>query len=181
MDVTLILTHRCNLACHYCYAGEHHGARMSAEMADRGVDLLFTDDSPSVQLSFFGGEPLIAFDLLQQAVYRAEERAAHEGRRLTLQCTTNGTLIDERVARFFRDHGFNVTVSIDGTREAAAFGDTRLSDEPAPVEGDIVGPEVKPDPPPPPPPPEPPPPPQRPEPPTEPPPDDEPIINGYMF
>lgn len=118
MDVTLILTHRCNLNCDYCYAGEHHKARMTPEMIDKSVDLVFADGADSSQLGFFGGEPLLAFDLIQQAVARAEERSVREGRRLVLQCTTNGTLIDERIASFLKAHDFAVTVSIDGTREA---------------------------------------------------------------
>src|SRR5688572_26041570 len=76
MDVTLVLTHRCNLDCHYCYAGEHHRRDMDRETLGRAVDLLWSDGADVAQLSFFGGEPFLAFEHLCDAVLRARERAA---------------------------------------------------------------------------------------------------------
>ncbi|MCA9606091.1 MAG: radical SAM protein, partial [Myxococcales bacterium] len=118
MDVSLILTHRCNLDCGYCYAGEHHKTDIEDAVLRRGVDLLFADGSSRAQLSFFGGEPFLAFDAMRRAVALAEGRAEEHGATLTLQCTTNGTRIREEQLRFILDHGVHVTVSIDGIREA---------------------------------------------------------------
>ena len=75
MDVALVLTHRCNFACGYCYAGEHHKTDMDEGVLERAVELLFADAEPSVQLSFFGGEPFLAFDAMRRAVTLAEARA----------------------------------------------------------------------------------------------------------
>jgi len=118
MDVCLVLTHRCNLACNYCYAGEHHRRQMEEEIADRAVDLLFSDGADTAQLSFFGGEPFLRFDAMQRAVVRAQWRASERSRRLLLQCTTNGTVLDDDAVRFVRQSGMRVTVSIDGVKEA---------------------------------------------------------------
>jgi uncharacterized protein len=118
MDVALILTHRCNFACGYCYAGEHHKTDMEPGVLERAVDLLFADGADTVQLSFFGGEPFLAFDAMVRATELAEARAAREGKHLLLQCTTNGSLIRDEHVRFVREHGMRVTVSIDGVREA---------------------------------------------------------------
>ena len=118
MDVCLVLTHRCNLACHYCYAGEHHRRQMADRVADRAVDLLFADGADTAQLSFFGGEPFLRLDAMQRAVLRARRRAAERQGRLLLQCTTNGTVLDEEAVRFVRESGMRVTVSIDGVKEA---------------------------------------------------------------
>ncbi|MGE0787763.1 MAG: radical SAM protein [Sandaracinaceae bacterium] len=118
MDVALILTHRCNLACGYCYAGEHHKTDLDDSVLQRGVDLLFSDGSGRAQLSFFGGEPFLNFDAMQRAVELAEARARSAGAQLTIQCTTNGSLLREEHVRFLTKHGVHVTVSIDGVREA---------------------------------------------------------------
>jgi len=116
MDVTLVLTHRCNLACSYCYAGDHHSAQIDDETTDRSLDLLYADGSDRAQLSFFGGEPFLAFAAMRRAVAGARERAA--GRPLLLQCTTNGAALTAEHVRFIVETGMRVTVSIDGVREA---------------------------------------------------------------
>ncbi|HLU68093.1 MAG TPA: radical SAM protein [Kofleriaceae bacterium] len=118
MDVCLVLTHRCNLACHYCYAGDHHARRMEEAVLERAVALLYSDGADRAQLSFFGGEPFLRLDAMRRAVFLARAQAEARGAELSLQCTTNGTLLDgERVA-FVRETGMRVTVSIDGVREA---------------------------------------------------------------
>lgn len=117
MDVTLVVTHRCNLDCGYCYAGEHHRRDITADVVDRGVDLLFADGAREAQLGFFGGEPLLAFEHLERAVARARCLAGPT-RRLQIQCTTNGAAIREPHVAFFAATGTRVTVSIDGVAEA---------------------------------------------------------------
>jgi len=131
MDVSLILTHRCNLACGYCYAGEHHRTDIDDAVLRRAVDLLYSDGAEHAQLSFFGGEPFLGFDAMQRATALAEARAAQLGRRLTLQGTTNGTVIDDAALRFILDHGVKVTVSIDGVREAHDLNRPRAGGKPS--------------------------------------------------
>ena len=118
MDVTLVLTHRCNLDCSYCYAGEHYRQDIDDQVLYDGVELLFADRAKTVQLSFFGGEPLLAFDAMRRAVERARLRAVDEARTLTVQCTTNGSAIRDEHVAFFARTGTRVTVSIDGVAEA---------------------------------------------------------------
>jgi uncharacterized protein len=116
MDVTLVLTHRCNLACTYCYAGDHHNAEMDDATMDRALDLLFAGGAERAQLSFFGGEPFLAFAAMKRAAAGARARAA--GRPLVLQCTTNGAALTEEHVAFVAASGLRVTVSIDGVQEA---------------------------------------------------------------
>ncbi len=118
MDVSLILTHRCNLSCGYCYAGDHHRSDIDDKVLRRAVDLLFSDNPDRAQLSFFGGEPFLAFDAMRRATALAEGRAEEKGKPLVIQCTSNGSLIREEQLRFILDHDIRVTVSIDGVREA---------------------------------------------------------------
>src|SRR5688572_29279887 len=105
MDVTLVLTHRCNLACDYCYAGEHFKQEMDAATRERALDLLYSDGAGTAQLSFFGGEPFLAFPAMRAAVDGARERAAGLGKKLLLQCTTNGSVLTEEHARFVVESG----------------------------------------------------------------------------
>jgi uncharacterized protein len=118
VDVTLVLTHDCNLGCDYCYAGRKFKRAMTDEVMARALDLAFADDSEKVQVSFFGGEPLLAWDKLVCATLVAEELAATTGKRLVLAVTTNATLVDDARADFLVEHGFFVGVSIDGGRDA---------------------------------------------------------------
>ncbi|MBI2898462.1 MAG: radical SAM protein [Deltaproteobacteria bacterium] len=122
MDVTLVLTHRCNLACHYCYAGEHFRREMDDATLERALDLLYADGAEVAQLAFFGGEPFLAFAAMRRAVQGAQERARAAGRRLLLQCTTNGSLLGEEQVALVAQTGMRVTVSIDGVREAHDLG-----------------------------------------------------------
>lgn len=119
MDVSLVLTHRCNLACGYCYAGDHYGREIDDETVTEGVRLLYSDGCETAQLGFFGGEPFLHFDAMRRAVELGRREAvAVPGRRLLLQCTTNGTVLGDEQVAFIRETGMRVTVSIDGIRDA---------------------------------------------------------------
>jgi uncharacterized protein len=62
MKYTLFLTHRCNLACEYCYVSKNSD-RMSLETAAKIIDFAFrnTPAAEEIELGFFGGEPLLEF------------------------------------------------------------------------------------------------------------------------
>jgi hypothetical protein len=88
---------------------------MSTEVMDRSVDFLFTSSSRELQLQFFGGEPLLRFELVRRGTERALAAAKKTGKRLRLILTTNGLLLDEEKARFLKSRGFTVEISCDGT------------------------------------------------------------------
>lgn len=128
---TLVLnvTNKCNLACTYCYEfgedklsqalkanGEKRRSRMSSETARSSIDFLF-ENSPGrdeVSLTFFGGETLLNFETIRDAVLYAEERAVECGKRLGFALTTNATLLEDEIIDFLVAHRFGVNVSIDG-------------------------------------------------------------------
>jgi uncharacterized protein len=122
--LSLAIAQKCNLGCTYCYAqqGEFGGAPKNMELADalRAVDLLVGTAEPGARLNlaFLGGEPLVNRKVLRAATQRAVELAAGRGAKVTFSITTNGTLLTDDDGRFFEEHGFAVTVSIDGPREA---------------------------------------------------------------
>jgi uncharacterized protein len=93
---------------------------MPLATALRSVDLLLAETPPGerANLAFLGGEPLIARDVLRRTTLYAAGRAAQRGVRLGFSITTNGSLLTAEDGAFFEDHGFAVTISIDGIGEA---------------------------------------------------------------
>jgi len=107
----LLITHRCQLRCRYCRVRKF-GADMSESVVSDAVRLLFTSPRRELQLQFFGGEPLLRFDLIRRAVAEAEARRG--GRRLSYLLTTNGIALDATVLEFLGRHRFDVEFSCDG-------------------------------------------------------------------
>ncbi|MDD2829412.1 MAG: radical SAM protein [Sulfuricurvum sp.] len=117
MNLTLSLTHACQLRCNYCYAGEKIDKRMNEETAMRAIDFAFEYPSQEMILGFFGGEPLLEWDLLQKSVERVEEKAKNTNTYLTKTLTTNGLLLDEAKALWLSQHGFHIALSLDGNEK----------------------------------------------------------------
>lgn len=121
-SVTLGLTNNCNLNCTYCFEGVKNRGVMPPDVAKRAVDWVFRDDvsgpANSVDISFFGGEPLLQFDTIKTVVPYARKRAAQLGKSVTFGITTNGTLFKRDVAKFWIDNDLGVLLSCDGTRTA---------------------------------------------------------------
>lgn len=115
MHLTLSLTHACNLQCSYCYAGAARAAAMTWRTAERAIDWAAAFGDAENQLGFFGGEPLLAWPLLQRAVLHA--RKAFAGRDLQLTVTTNGTLLSDDKADWLVQEGVYVAVSLDGHKQ----------------------------------------------------------------
>jgi uncharacterized protein len=121
--LSLAIAQKCNLGCTYCYAqqGEFGGPAKNMELAEalRAVDLLVGAAEPGARLNlaFLGGEPLVNRKVLRAATLRAVELAGGRGAKITFSITTNGTLLTEDDGRFFEQHGFAVTISIDGPQE----------------------------------------------------------------
>jgi uncharacterized protein len=121
--LSLAIAQKCNLGCTYCYAqqGEFGGPAKNMELTEalRAVDLLVGAAEPGARLNlaFLGGEPLVNRKVLRAATLRARELAGSRGAKMTFSITTNGTLLTEDDGRFFEEHGFAVTISIDGPQD----------------------------------------------------------------
>lgn len=119
----LHVAHTCNLNCAYCFAsqGKYHGERavMSFEVGKRALDFLIEHSGKrtNLEVDFFGGEPLMNWDVVKQLVEyaRSVEKAHHKNFRFTL--TTNGVLIDDDVIEFANREMSNVVLSLDGRKE----------------------------------------------------------------
>ncbi|MGM9669860.1 MAG: thioether cross-link-forming SCIFF peptide maturase [Faecousia sp.] len=119
----LHIAHSCNLNCSYCFAsqGKYHGERalMSFEVGKQALDFLVANSGTrhNLEVDFFGGEPLMNFEVVKQLVAyaRSIEKEAHKNFRFTL--TTNGMLIDDDVIEFANRECSNVVLSLDGRKE----------------------------------------------------------------
>jgi len=118
-EIELILTRNCDHRCDYCFVeGKEGESRMDEETALRAVDFLFTlsRGADALKILFFGGEPLLEFELIKKITEYARLKADDENREVRFDMTTNGTLIDEEKAAFLASHRIRVLLSIDGNR-----------------------------------------------------------------
>ena len=119
----LHVAHTCNLNCAYCFAsqGKYHGERavMPFEVGKQALDFLVAHSGSRkhLEVDFFGGEPLMNFEVVKQltAYARSIEKASGKEFRFTL--TTNGLLIDDDVIDFANREMGNVVLSLDGRKE----------------------------------------------------------------
>ena len=119
----LHIAHTCNLNCSYCFAsqGKYHGERavMSYEVGKRALDFLIENSGTrrNLEVDFFGGEPLLNFDVVKQLVAYARSIEKEKGKNFRFTLTTNGVLIDDDVIEFSNREMSNVVLSLDGRKE----------------------------------------------------------------
>lgn len=123
--ITLQLTQQCNFRCKYCIYSEninqqqrsHSNNKMSWETAQKAIDFLWhhSVDSDSIDIGFYGGEPLLEFPMIKKAV--AYSKKIFKGKDLTFSITSNGTLLTEDIIQFFADHDVHLMISLDGPKE----------------------------------------------------------------
>lgn len=119
----LHIAHTCNLNCSYCFAsqGKYHGDRavMSFEVGKRALDFLIENSGTrrNLEVDFFGGEPLMNFDVVKQLVEYARSIEKEKNKNFRFTLTTNGVLIDDDVIDFANREMSNVVLSLDGRKE----------------------------------------------------------------
>lgn len=123
------VTNQCNLSCTYCYEyGEdkivdtENGRQpkfMSAETARASVDFALREarHSPTAHITFFGGETLMNFRVLESTIAYARQRAAALGKEIDFSLTTNATLLRPDIIEFLARERVGVTISIDGPED----------------------------------------------------------------
>ena len=119
----LHIAHDCNLRCEYCFAstGDFGKGRklMTFETGKKAIDFLLekSEDRQTLELDFFGGEPLMNFDVVKQIVEYARSKEAEYNKRFRFTITTNGMLLDDDKIDFINKEMSNVVLSIDGRKE----------------------------------------------------------------
>lgn len=125
-DITLnrirfYVTERCNMGCPGCYVrfkyrNDEDFDNSDATKARKVVDFLREENrGDSFDIHFLGGEPLIGFELMQEAIEYAEEVC--EETEPTFSVTTNATIVTDEIAEYLNEHDVTVGVSFDGWKE----------------------------------------------------------------
>ena len=119
----LHVAHTCNLNCAYCFAsqGKYNGERavMSFEVGKQALDFLVEHSGRrhNLEVDFFGGEPLMNFQVVKDLVAYARSIEKEAGKNFRFTLTTNGMLIDDEVIDFANREMSNVVLSLDGRKE----------------------------------------------------------------
>ena len=119
----LHVAHTCNLNCSYCFAsqGKYHGERavMPFEVGKQALDFLVAHSGSrrNLEVDFFGGEPLMNFQVVKDLVAYARSIEKEKGKNFRFTLTTNGMLIDDDVIDFANRECSNVVLSLDGRKE----------------------------------------------------------------
>ena len=119
----LHVAHTCNLNCSYCFAsqGKYQGDRalMSFEVGKQAFDFLIANSGTrrNLEVDFFGGEPLMNWDVVKQLVAYARSVEKEAGKNFRFTLTTNGMLIDDEIIEFLNKEMSNVVLSLDGRKE----------------------------------------------------------------
>jgi uncharacterized protein len=118
MKYTLCVTQRCNLDCQYCYITKRN-ARMQHNIAERIIDFAYRHTPPDedIDIGFFGGEPLLEFDLIKQITGSVEKHPFFDPRRVRINVATNGTIFTDEIMAFLQTHKGSLGISCDGPAE----------------------------------------------------------------
>ena len=123
-NLTLQLTQNCNFRCSYCVYGQetslnrsHSNKKMTYDTAKEAVDFLLShsSDADAVNIGFYGGEPLLEFDLLKKILIYAKKTFCMKSLRFGI--TTNCTLMNDEILDFLYQHTVEILISLDGPKE----------------------------------------------------------------
>jgi len=119
-NLKLNVAQDCNLRCRYCIVEQGsfglQRQRMSRKVARQAVDFLLRESGEATHctLNFWGGEPMLNFAVIKDAVIYSQEQAARCGKQMNYSLLTNGTLFNDENIAFIKEHGIRVQVSLDG-------------------------------------------------------------------
>ncbi|KUO49771.1 MAG: radical SAM protein [Desulfitibacter sp. BRH_c19] len=145
-SLCLNISHDCNLACSYCFAGKGNFGgpknNMSFEVGKKALDFLIENSGnrPTCEVDFFGGEPLLNWGTVKKLVEYGKEKAALKNKRFRFTLTTNGLLLNPEKEEFLNRENISVVLSIDGRKE--------IHDKMRPVTSgvgsyDLISPKIK--------------------------------------
>jgi uncharacterized protein len=133
--IQMLMAQGCNLGCRYCYAwrngSNQKGTLMPWEIARQTVDYLVQKSGRrrDLQVTFFGGEPLLNLPVIQQVVAYCRHLEQTTEKRFTFELITNGTLLTPEVADWVAAEKFLLFISIDGWKEMHNYNRPSMSGE----------------------------------------------------
>jgi uncharacterized protein len=131
--LTLIVNHQCNLRCTYCYTGEKIRRPLPVDVGRKAIDRALCSLNPggSLDLAFFGGEPLIEAALILDLVTYTRIKAKHDEIKLALSMTTNGTLDSPAAWSVMTLPEMRLAISHDGLPEVHDANRVTIDGEPS--------------------------------------------------
>ena len=120
--VCLNVAHECNLKCSYCFAskGDFKCTKelMSFDTAKKSIDFLIehSGNIKNLEMDFFGGEPLLNFDVVKKTVEYARSLEKKYSKNFRFTLTTNGVLLDDEKIDFINKEIYDVVLSLDGKK-----------------------------------------------------------------
>lgn len=119
-EVVLPISGHCTLRCPYCFAqtdGKFNFRDFEAADIEKTIDFVVKHrhtqgDRQPLWFIFFGGEPLLRFDLICHTIQYVKEK--HPDEEIYYSITTNGTLLNDEIVQLFKENRFSVLVSLDG-------------------------------------------------------------------
>jgi len=118
-DLTLIVCEACNLKCEYCYLRDKLDKKtfMDRETCRRAIDLFYQHADKYVHINFYGGEPLLNFDIIKYATEYAVKTAGGYGISPSFGFVTNGTICNDEILNHLTKYKFLISISLDGPAE----------------------------------------------------------------
>ncbi|MCP4134749.1 MAG: radical SAM protein [bacterium] len=126
MNIVLSLTDFCNLRCDYCYYRHNHAQKDSTkEIIAAAIDF-FRELSQKrgqdyLNITFFGGEPLLKPDLIHYAIDYCESytlQDEYQNFNFNFAINTNGTLFTKELLDYFDEKSVSIFLSLDGPEQA---------------------------------------------------------------
>jgi uncharacterized protein len=124
--ISLAPVHNCNLRCKYCFAthGEKYLGKertFTKEVLEQSLNYLYFSsfkDVKSFRIDFVsGGEPLLAFDVIQNLISVCDRLDKLHDKKTKFWLCTNGTILDEKYFELLNENKFNIGISLDGPQE----------------------------------------------------------------
>ncbi|ARP50321.1 thioether cross-link-forming SCIFF peptide maturase [Ruminococcaceae bacterium CPB6] len=122
-SMCLNIAHDCNLRCAYCFAAQGDFGKgrmlMPFKVAKAAIDFLIKESASryNLEVDFFGGEPLMNFDVVKQTVAYARSLEKRYNKNFRFTITTNGLLLDDDKIDFINREMSNCVLSLDGRKE----------------------------------------------------------------
>ena len=116
MKFSIFLTQECNLQCSYCYI-QKKAITMSTQTAEKAIDFVFNrakSFKETINIGWFGGEPLLEFERLKEFTLLTKKHPSYSPDNVVFCLVSNGTIFDDEIGEFFKENGIIYGISCDG-------------------------------------------------------------------
>lgn len=126
-SLCLMVTHGCNFRCSYCFEKEKEQDFtmdiMSLDVGKKSLELIakLSQNRVNIEVDFFGGEPLLVFDVVKEIILHGRELEKRLNKRFWFSLTTNASLLNKTIIDFLKEENVSLILSIDGNQQTHDF------------------------------------------------------------